>query len=121
MLQGISVLMSAIWVHLLGGASKDRPMRLWNLKVGDRGILLVAVPLVFLIALVAQLIFQQHKNELTQEASIHSQEIIGQTEALLTAVSDAESSVVNYAVTQNANSLKSFQQAKNNSFEVLRQ
>ncbi len=71
--------------------------------------------------LVAQLTVQQHMNEQAQEWSLHSKEVINQTECLLTALLDAEDSVRGYVITGQDDNTHSFQTAKSTVNDTLRE
>ena len=92
-----------------------------KLKIADRGIILVGVPLIFLLLLVAQLTVQQHMNERIQEGWLHSKEIVNQTESLLTALLDAEDSIRGYALFKNQSELVSFDSALNGATEAIKE
>src|SRR5947209_8759011 len=70
-----------------------------NLTISQRGLILVAIPLVVLLGLVAVGMAIQNSAERAQRWALHSREVIERAEALQRGLADAEAGIRGYILT----------------------
>jgi PAS domain S-box-containing protein len=80
----------------LPGAAFIKPDK-W--KITHKGLVLIAVPLLILLIFVALVLNLKHHNQEAQAKSLHSKEVIAQTQSILRVLVDAETGMRGYVIT----------------------
>ena len=91
----LEALFSILGVALITLAVK----RLTTARVAYKGLLMIAVPLILLLTFVGLVVHVKHQSESAQVVALHSTEVIGVSQSLVTHVAEAESAVRGYVVT----------------------
>src|SRR5438067_8667074 len=70
-----------------------------NLTISQRGLVLVAVPLLVLLGFIALAVTIQHDAEEAQRWALHSRDVMARAEAIQRGLADAEAGVRGYILT----------------------
>jgi len=82
--------------------------KLRQARVAYKGLILIAIPLVFVLAFVALVNQLKRTGERVQDLSSNSKEVIARTHALLSSLIDAQSSMHGYVITGDPADLESY-------------
>ncbi|MEP7341492.1 MAG: PAS domain S-box protein [Acidobacteriota bacterium] len=91
----IEAIISIIGVALITVAIR----RLATAKVAYKGLLMIAIPLTLLLVFVGLVVHVKHQSESAQVMALHSTEVTGVSQALLTHIAETESAVRGFVIT----------------------
>jgi PAS domain S-box-containing protein len=92
--------------------------KVMRLKVTYKGLLLIAIPLIFVLGFVVLVTQVKRSSEEAQKWSLHSKEVIRQTEALSRMIVNAESNVRGFVITGDPTFNEAFNQAQGEVMEA---
>jgi signal transduction histidine kinase len=78
-------------------------------KVAFKGLLMIAVPLILLLSFVGLVVRVKHQSETAQVLALHSTEVIGASQSLLSHLAETESAVRGYVITGDATFVTSYE------------
>ena len=73
--------------------------KLITARVAYKGLVMIAVPLLLLLTFVALVVHVKDQSESAQESALHSEEVMGVSQSLLTAIAETESAIRGYIIT----------------------
>ena len=103
----LEIILALVGIVLIAFAMRG----LATAKVAYKGFLLIAIPLIPLLIFAGLVVHVKHKSESAEAWAMHTSEVIGTTQTLLTQVTEAESAVRGYAITHNETFLISYNQS----------